>query len=937
MISKLIVDGVELGFTDTLPISTNLSVADIREPDKRNSTYSKTISIPATKEANEVFEYAFELNLSLSSFNPNIAISAKYFVNEVIVFDGQLQLLSITSKYNGSFLDHFYNCSMIGETGNIFVDIANLFLTDIDLSVYNHVLDIGDVTSSWATPIGVGFVYPYIDYGVNGGNSNDWYLEGLKPAMFEKEYVDRIFANAGYTYTSNFFTSNYYKRIITPDVDEGCLKLPASSVINAQFYAGSVNISPITIYTIAPPTTITLTVWRYGPNNSPIALPVLFNDDSTAPFNDPGGVYNIATNVFTTSIPGIYTIVFNLDCYFFINMPVSGVTVEGSQNLLARIDRLISGTWTPVVSNFFNVVQSSPLSGIGSVVAIPVPTITLQIPGNFYTSGEQFRCSVFSVSSPGWLIRTAGGTLVTSGSSFAGLNMRDATTTFYSIIDGNLPYGGGVLMNDTIPKNIKQIDFLTSIIKSENLYVEVDKTNNKNLIIEPREDFIQYNNSLDWTRKQDLSNPIITLPMGDLDAKKYTWTFKSDKDVYNAFYEDKYKEVYGNKILNVTNDFIKSEKTIDVIFSATPGVALQNDIVAGRMYVIDNGLVKPIKCNIRRLYWGGLKNCNGHNFWFAGNPSQTSQYPYAGHVDDPNSPTIDICFDNPKELYWILAAQSYTNNNLFGRGYFKLLQEITDPNSKIVQCKIYLDETDINEFSFRKIIFINGSYFFVNKISNYDPQVRTVCDVELLKLKKGQIFFPFSYPPTDVPPGGNTNFIRFQSPNLNPTGNYFNSRSASIGFNIINFGQDVLISGSDFSAGIGVKDQQLIGMNTGSADAAYNGKMTARNGAMIIGDSGINVLKKDRIIQTADFTIDDSVQLYYVDATLGSITVTLPSVDLNNSEYTLVRIDGSANIVTVVGHNGTELIQSTGISATFDSIFGFTTRRYTTNYLAWFY
>lgn len=132
MSARLNLDGVDIGFTSSLPISINMAVADVREPDKRDSSYSKTIEIPGSPEVNRIFEFAFEVNLEAQNFNPNLKTPAEYYVNEVRVFKGDLQLLRIRKKYEGEFLQVVYECSIIGEAGNLFLDIANLELTDLN-------------------------------------------------------------------------------------------------------------------------------------------------------------------------------------------------------------------------------------------------------------------------------------------------------------------------------------------------------------------------------------------------------------------------------------------------------------------------------------------------------------------------------------------------------------------------------------------------------------------------------------------------------------------------------------------------------------------------------------------------------------------------------------------------------------------------------------
>src|SRR5690606_31718236 len=126
-------------------------------------------------------------------------------------------------------------------------------------------------------------------------------------------------------------------------------------------------------------------------------------------------------------------------------------------------------------------------------------------------------------------------------------------------------------------------------------------------------------NALDWTNKLDRSKDFKIIPMGDLDAKRYVFTYASDQDYYNKLYQDEFKEVYGTQTVNINSDFVQNEKRIELVFAATPIASAadvttngQNvDLVMPRLYAdIDDA--KPMKCKIRRLYWGGMIDCTNH-------------------------------------------------------------------------------------------------------------------------------------------------------------------------------------------------------------------------------------------------------------------------------------------------------------------------------------
>ena len=101
----------------------------------------------------------------------------------------------------------------------------------------------------------------------------------------------------------------------------------------------------------------------------------------------------------------------------------------------------------------------------------------------------------------------------------------------------------------------------------------------------------------------------ITLePLGVLTDKVYRYTYKSDSDYDNAKYEGKYARVYGDSRIEVDNDFINSEKEVEVDFSPTVLVNDRNsNRIIGRIYAedIEDG-IKQTEHNIRILLLGWI-------------------------------------------------------------------------------------------------------------------------------------------------------------------------------------------------------------------------------------------------------------------------------------------------------------------------------------------
>jgi hypothetical protein len=791
MRSRLNINDIDVGFNDLIPVSVNMAVADVREPEKRNTAYSKTITIPGTKEVNAIFEYAFEVNIESNTFNANLKTPAAYYVNEVRVFNGNLQLLKIIKKYTGVVLEVHYECSIVGETGNFFLDISNLYLTDIDFSDLDHTLTYS--SGLFYPTLGTGYCYPYIDYGVDGGNSgNTWYFHKLKPAIFEREYLSRIFSNAGYTWTSSYLDSAYEKSIIIPDVNEGSLKLSTTDILNNQFYASlssadySANFNAVHSGS---------GVWTHPTVN---VSPIPFNDDSTGNYYDPGNVYNTTTYIFTQAISGYYELYVRIAFALDFNPPATATTYTAGGMLQLLLEKSTDGgsTWVQAAVSNYNLLTQIGSGAVGAGTNFE-GALAVTYPGTYSATPAKWRASFTPVSTI--TMRYAnGGADVTSGSGSVDVNIYENNGATYgsssftaTLASPDMGYGGNVVMNNTIPTNVKQLDFVTSIIKAENLYVEIDKDDPFNLIIEPREDFITETDPLDWTDKLDVSKDIEILPMGELNFRKFIFTYKNDSDYFNTLYYNEFKEVYGTEKIDVENDFVKGEKQIDLVFSPTPVASWgSTKLVTPRLFKYDGTNASPLKCNIRRLYWGGVIQGDGHFLNINGTSGlQIYSYAFAGMVDDPLAPTVDLGFDNPLKLFYTYPGLTITNNARYNARYSKFIEEITDRDSKIVRAYFYLRERDISEFSFRKIVFVDGSYYFINKISDYDPQVAKPCLVEMLKLKKGSTFSP-----TNTAEEGNEGGGPQGRQAFNYSGNYGPN---TFGSNNINNGTDSVIIGTN--------------------------------------------------------------------------------------------------------------------------------------------
>ena len=136
--------------------------------------------------------------------------------------------------------------------------------------------------------------------------------------------------------------------------------------------------------------------------------------------------------------------------------------------------------------------------------------------------------------------------------------------------------------------------------------------------------------------------------------------------------------------------------------------------------------------SVVRILSSKKKNANSWNIKEGANSYSKTSYGYAGHLDDPITPTKDLNFGAPSEVYF--SVSGYPSANLFNEYWDEYIAQIADKDSKILECYVYLTPLDIAQLDFSKAVFIDGIRFRINKVSDYDYTNNDLVKVELLKI-----------------------------------------------------------------------------------------------------------------------------------------------------------------------------------------------------------
>jgi hypothetical protein len=873
-----------MDLSDDFDLLITRSIADIKNPEQRTSDWSKTVVLPGTKANNVLFGNIFEVDhtvLGNGQFSPNFNPNKKADV--LVLVDGFEQLRGFIRLIQINVLDSDtieYECSLHGQTADLFTTLGNAKLSELSFDEYNHVLNLANVTNSWDTSIvkngssqafalGEGYVYAQMlsKYGTQNNNTSQWRVDDHVPSLYAKTILDKILANTGYQYTNDsFFNTERFKRLVIPYNNFGFEASDAA--LTTRLFQAEVG------------TTATYTVGQT----------VAFNNDSTGGNFDNGGNYNSSTYKYTVPVGA------NYDFYITINADLS-VAIPSSFTYTRLSFAVIKNNKVDT----YLTINSNDVSSTNWHFDDTTYAISNCNPGNIIEIKFE---GAYIKASGGWIYMTPAFTAYTlniNPNSYFYNHVDSSTFSYNNTLDFGLFFAGEDL----------QKDMLSNFVKMFNLYIEQDVLNPKLLRFVPRDDF--YNGSTkDWTKKLDYSQNVTIVPMGNLEANPYTFTFKEGNDQYNKDYKQSTSRIYGDRVIRIDNDFVKEEKKIEVTFA--PTILFQADDSKRYYSYIFNS--NNDKGQLRCLYFGGVKTTSAYEV-FETTPTNTpnfTKYPLVLHVDDVDNMQFDLNFGMPLS---VISGKglSYSNQNLVNVYWYKTIREITDKNSKILRAYFRITPYDWYTLQFKDLYFFEGQYWRLNKISDYNPLQNGVYLCEFLLVTY--------YEPTTVTKKnvgiGVPDVLSDKFPKGTPLG--FVAVSSG-GINIGNSGLDCLdsvvigndnISTARYSTIIGERVnipssfEYVTAINCNDFSVVESNKVYIENFPQIGAYScGGNVIEINSTNSPYTCVYDD--YLIVGTPSSGTISVILPTPSTNKGKIFVVKKLGNPHKITVSAGDGSILI-----------------------------
>jgi hypothetical protein len=158
--TELYINRRAVDISDDIPAPMTYQIADIKNPQQRNTPFTKTIKLPGTKNNHNIFTSIFDVQKSVFTvtpdenftpdFNPNLKADVDIFRDGILQFRGFVRLLAVDITNDH---DIVYEIACFGSLVNILRELGETLVEELDFSEFNHDLTLQNQEDSWDTQI----------------------------------------------------------------------------------------------------------------------------------------------------------------------------------------------------------------------------------------------------------------------------------------------------------------------------------------------------------------------------------------------------------------------------------------------------------------------------------------------------------------------------------------------------------------------------------------------------------------------------------------------------------------------------------------------------------------------------------------------------------------------------------------------------------------
>ena len=741
-----------LDMFEDVDFKLNLSFAEIQDITKRNSTYSKSFYVPGSKHNNDVFQHFFNINASFTDYDVRKKMDAVLTYDGYEILDGYLRLEFVNIENT----DVIYNLTFYSEFGNLLAGIGDKLMYDLDLSSMNHPYSAETIAlDSFYDPdiyIPTGSTYAYQDgraywffghfgYEYTTGNTLNYNATPIlafnlggggfipsfdnpsfplrsfyyRPSVSFKTLYEKIFDEAGYEVQSSFFDTAYFKRYYLPLIfnEEG---LYLKQGVDLEYNSLVENVGGIDFLNVN---------WTdEGGAQSGQMERSRLNPTNTNNFS----AHTTSDYYFNVPEPGLYQFRLSFNAF-------NSELFPETQNLDANVKVFLHEAYPSQVNS------GTTKWNTGTITISPGDAIS--------------RAYTFSV-------------YLTPGKVYALDNyltgVGDAITTRLQLDLLNAPKSvvGDFKYNLEFPsEKFKQIEFIQAVNNLFNLVVVPSTEKSDTLIVEPMIDFVGTGEVLDWTNKIDRGQPIQISPTTNLINGSMEFLIEEDTDYGNETFFTANNRIFGTETINLNTDFPDNTTEFGSVFGSSVDLVLgnlQNSYATLPIYYIyeieeDEGQAlqyfRPFASLPRPMFRGStITGANLNTSNISGTTINESWYLESNEIDvfqvNNRFTTYPFGVDglshytnyNKTDFLSPTELQFPQSESMYDVYYKDYVEDLIDPDSRILDCYVYLTRDEIKNIQFNETIVIDNNYYRINRIENYDIQKDEPVLCQLVKLTR---------------------------------------------------------------------------------------------------------------------------------------------------------------------------------------------------------
>ena len=838
--NKSVVGELDVTSHSEFPLALTFTIADIKDINARKGSFSKTFKIPATKNNNRLYKSIYQAN-TYSDNNLLNKKNCRILINNLYSIHGLLELTSVGS----SDKPQYYSCVFFGNNITWASFLGENLLKDLgtdgdgwdNIKGANTGKDLKvnktGITSTWVqdnaiykdgnqTTNDIPVVYPIVSYGdfnpsgegqtiqllnssfeETGVNANKLGYYGFnssgfdygnpepvldwRPCLWVYDVFKEIFAQAGYTVSSNFIETADFKKLL--------FALPNFKYNNAGdryllygFESRFRKISANDDALIKDGSSDYFNISQSGNSGVELTQTDLVDITDSVGYtkddelNDSG---LSASGVYTFPEYGRYDVELENFGYWYDDVvdPSSsdaGVDIIKS-SFQIQLQTVGESTWNTIQEALLDDeltihdptgTNTSPNEGVRYFPNLTFP--------RYFNKNDKIRLRIKNVfKHSGGSGNTCGFKLYLFGSSNITSKINAGFDGLYNIKFNPefVEYGQTYDIKNVINKEYKQIDFIKGVAHAFNLQFTTDEPS-KTIFIEPFDTFYKsFYEAEDWTYKVDTSQETKDVWIKDSFKRDIVFKYKTDSkdskveqrgnDYFEKILDEyPYKETLSDEfergVTTFENPFFAgtfNAKDRDV--SKTPDPAYNACLWQEKEdggFISPNDLGRPDKgYNFlpRLLYWKKYSPNLGGAFCIKYAVAQlfnstykgifaksgatnvvSTVYPQATSINRDDASSMVLSYGNVYVTDYDDATNTYSDavikEGLFQTYYYNLVNMLKQ-NPRVRNVNINLSIKDIVNLDFRKLIYIDGVYWRINKIKDFNPLTKSTTKVELVE------------------------------------------------------------------------------------------------------------------------------------------------------------------------------------------------------------